>query len=414
MRLLHTSDWHLGQEFYDHPREAEHAAFLQWLLTALCEHQVDALIVAGDIYDSQNPPISAQRQLYRFIAELRQRIPQIDIVLVAGNHDSAGRLEAPGPLLEPLGVRVVGSVRRQSDGTLMTDALTVPLYDAAGTVRAVCAALPFLRLSDLPAAAEACEDPLVEGVRQIYAETIAAITPSLQPGQALIATGHCYMTGCELSELSERRILGGNQHALPVNIIPQGVSYAALGHLHKAQRVGGTEHIRYSGSPLPLSVAERDYRHQVLLVDLDGPHCQVTPLPVPRPVQIVRIPTQGACDPATALAAVRALTLDHNLPRSLWPYLHLVIAADGPLPGLRRDVEEALAGQAIRLATIEKARSPNQPGLTAPEQPELEALHPEDVFDQCWRSKHNAPPAAEYVAAFRNLLEGLDTDGGTA
>lgn len=115
MRLLHTSDWHLGQEFHEHPRDHEHEAFLGWLADALEEHRIDALIVAGDIYDSQNPPIAAQKQLYRFIAGIRGRMPKLDIVLVGGNHDSAGRLEAPGPLLEPLGVRVVGSLARAAE-----------------------------------------------------------------------------------------------------------------------------------------------------------------------------------------------------------------------------------------------------------------------------------------------------------
>lgn len=409
MRILHTSDWHLGQEFHGHPRDHEHQIFLDWLEEALAEHLVDALIVAGDIYDSQNPPISAQKQLYRFVASARRRMPDLDIVLVGGNHDSAGRLEAPGPLLEPLGVRVVGSMARAADGTVDTERLTVPLHDASGAQAAVCAAVPFLRLSDLPPVNDdTVTDPLVWGVRTVYAEVLAAITARMEPGQALIATGHCYMTGCDLSELSERRILGGNQHALPVDIFPDAVTYAALGHLHKAQKVGGQDRVRYSGSPLPLSVAERDYRHQVLLVDVEGPTAAVTPLPVPRPVEILRIPATGAAGPDAALAALRALPTEDDRPRHLWPYLHVAVTAAEPVPGLRRDVEEAIAGKGLRLARIDKVNERPAAALAPDALPDLETVHPEEVFVQCWRGAHDADPPAEYLDAFRDLLEGLE------
>lgn len=410
MRLLHTSDWHLGQEFHGHPRDHEHEAFLGWLADALEEHRVDALIVAGDIYDSQNPPIAAQKQLYHFIAGIRRRMPELDIVLVGGNHDSAGRLEAPGPLLEPLGVRVVGSLTRGADGSLDVERLAVPLRDATGTVKAVCATVPFLRLSDLPPASDdSITDPLVWGVRQVYAEILDAIARRLEPGQSLVATGHCYMTGCDLSDLSERRILGGNQHALPVDIFPDFVTYAALGHLHKAQKVGGRESIRYSGSPLPLSVAERDYRHQVLLVDLDSSAATVTPLPVPRIVDVVRIPVRGAATPEEALATLRALEADAEQPRPLWPYLHVAVTAAGPVPGLRRDVEEAIAGKGLRLARIDKVDERPAPALAPDSLPDLEEVHPEEVFVRCWRATHEGDPPADMLDAFRELLEGLES-----
>lgn len=404
MRILHTSDWHLGQEFHGFAREHEHQAFLDWLGEALAAHDVDALVVAGDIYDSQNPPISAQRQLYAFIARLRAHLPALDIVLTGGNHDSAGRLEAPGPLLETLGVRVVGSLPRDTTGAIDLDRLLVPLGTGA-----LCAAVPFLRLSDLPPAPAEVDDPLVWGVRQVYAEVIAGAAARLAPDQALVVTGHCYMTGSALSEMSERRILGGNQHALPVDIFPEeAVSYVALGHLHKAQSVGGHDGVRYSGSPLPLSVAERDYRHQVLLVDLDGRNATVTPLPVPRPVDILRVPARGAAAPDEVLAALRALEAPAEGDRAFWPYLHVAVAWPGPLPGLRRDAEEAIAGKGLRLARIDKVDERPAPALAPEALPDLEDVHPEEVFVQCWRAAHDSDPPEDYLGAFRTLLEGLE------
>jgi len=408
MRILHTADWHLGQDFHDIPREREHQAFLDWLADQLVEQDADALLVTGDIYDSQNPPIGAQRQLYRFIAEVRRRKPDLDIVLIGGNHDSAGRLEAPGPLLDAFGVRVVGSLPRTAEGGLDLDRLTVPLRDRDGKIAALVAAVPFLRLPDLPPAPDECDDPLIWGVRQIYREALEGVAARLEPGQALIATGHCYMTGSDLSDLSERRILGGNQHALPVDLFPADLAYVALGHLHKAQSVGGRAEIRYSGSPLPLSVVERDYRHQIVQVDLVDGAAKMTPLAVPRLVEIVRVPTRGAALVEDALAALRAQVADPTRPRDLWPYLDIVIAADGPLPSLRRDVDEAIEGKGLRLARLKVETVAAAPDSAAPP-PDLETMAPEEVFVRCWqRSYYDGPPAAT-LDAFRELLENLDS-----
>lgn len=406
MRILHTSDWHLGQEFHGFGREHEHAAFLDWLEDRLEEHAVDALLVAGDIYDSQNPSIAAQKQLFRFISRARRRMPELDVVLVGGNHDSAGRLEAPSPLLEEFGVRVVGSLPRDGDGRMDVDRLAVPLRNRDGEVAAICAAVPFLRLPDLPPAPEGEEDGLAWGVRAVYGEALGRVAERLQNGQALVATGHCYMTGGELSELSERRILGGNQHALPVDIFPDEVAYAALGHLHKAQIVGGRANIRYCGSPLPLSVTERDYRHQVLLVEVDGAKAAAQPLVVPRTVDIVRVPARGAAAPDEVLAALRALVADPLVAREVQPYLDIVVAPTAPAPSLRRDVEEALAGKGLRLARL-KTEAGGVAAQALLALPDLETAHPEEVFVQCWRRSHDGAPSEEYLSAFRELLEGV-------
>ena len=123
MRLLHTSDWHLGQTLHDFDRGDEHQRFLNWLLDALEAEQIDALLIAGDIFDNPNPSADAQKQFYHFLTEAKRRMPHLDIVIIAGNHDSAGRLEAPASLLQVLGVTVVGCARTASrrPGTGSTD-----------------------------------------------------------------------------------------------------------------------------------------------------------------------------------------------------------------------------------------------------------------------------------------------------
>jgi exonuclease SbcD len=199
-------------------------------------------------------------------------------------------------MLERLGVRVVGALSRSTAGCFDLERLLVPLHNRAGEIAGWCAAVPLLRPVDLPFCADDTVDPLVEGVRQVYQQVLAAVRERRTPEQVLIATGHCYMVGTALSELSERKILGGNQHALPVDIFPDDTTYTALGHLHRAQAVGKREHIRYSGSPIPLSLDEEHYRHQVVQVDFERGDCKdITALPIPRRVESLRLPEKGPC-----------------------------------------------------------------------------------------------------------------------
>lgn len=413
MRLLHTSDWHLGHTLYDVSREAEHAAFLDWLLETLQAQAVDALLVAGDIFDTANPSAEAQAAWYQFVARARRKLPRLDIVVIGGNHDSAARLDAPDPLFSALGVRVVGGLPRVK-GELDLERLLVPVHDAKGKVGAWVAAVPYLRPSDLPPVADAAADRLVEGVRAVYGQVLEAARLRRQKGQALVALGHCYMVGGELSELSERKILGGNQHALPVDLFPEDVAYAALGHLHKAQRVGGREGVRYSGSPLPLSLSEAHYRHQVLLVELKGESLeQVKPLSVPRKVEVLRVPSRDAVPLEDVVAQLEALpALEPDAPEWTRPYLEVCVQLPKPEPALRRKVEAALEGRSARLVKLTPwytgtggALADVRPGVS------LRERTPEDVFRARYARDYTEPPDAVLLESFHSLLTQVQEDG---
>jgi exonuclease SbcD len=404
MRLLHTSDWHLGHTLHDVPRDREHALFLDWLLDAIGEQRVDALLVAGDIFDTANPSAAAQAMFYRFLTQVRRRYERLEIVLIGGNHDSADRLDAPAPLLDGFDVQVVGGLPRREDRSLDLDRLVVPLRDGAGEVRAWVAAVPLLRPADLPPMGKA-EDPLVEGVRSIYRDVLDEARRRRAPGQAIVGMGHLYMTGTKLSELSERRILGGNQHALPHDLFPEDVAYAALGHLHLAQQVGRPS-IRYSGSPIPLSLAEIDYPHQVCLVELEGEALgRVTPLPVPRAIDILRIPRRGALGKAELLAALEALPAAGDDDPALRPFLEVRVSLERPDPGLRHDVEEALAGKHARLVRLGVELGGDGQSLAdRGVQQMLDELQPETVFENRWRQSHPGDPPADLMEAFVELV----------
>ncbi len=407
MRILHTSDWHLGHTLHDLPREHEHRSFLAWLLGTIEARQVDALLVAGDVFDTANPSAAAQAIWYRFVAEARRRFPALDIVVIGGNHDSADRLDAPAPLFVGFDVRVVGGLPRGASRALEVERLLVPLRDGRGEVAAWVAAVPFLRPADL-LPREGADDPLIEGVRAVYAEVLEAARARREPEQAIVAMGHCYMVKGEISELSERRILGGNQHALPLDIFPEDVAYAALGHLHRPQRVG-RENVRYSGSPLPLSMAEIDYRHQVCLVELEGEKLgSIEEIPVPRAVELLRVPKTGTLPPEELLAALKKLPkrgeeADHEL-----PFLEVRTRLEAPEPGLRARVEAALAGRAARLVRLGVELSGD--GRSLAEQVVdrmLDELKPGEVFANCYRKRYEGAPPPDLLVAFDELLDAV-------
>ena len=412
LRLIHTADWHLGHTLHGLAREHEHGCFLAWLLDTLDRERADALIVAGDVFDSANPPASAQAMFYRFLRDAKERLPRLAVVIVGGNHDSASRLAAPAPLLDAFDVHVVGGLAR-SDGALDWDRMVVPLRDPSGRLAAVVGAMPFLRNADLPAGEEGgASDPLVAGVTARYAELVAHVRRAAGDGAALVLTGHCYLTGTRLSELSERKVLGGNQHALPVDLFPADIAYVALGHLHLAQPVGGLAHVRYSGSPIPLALDEAGYPHQVLRVDVhDARLVAVEPLRVPRTVEILRVPAAGALEPDAVFEVLARLPLDDALPPERHPFLEVQVRLPTPEPGLRTRIEQAVAGRPVRLLRLGIEHTGTGDALAdATPAAALESLGPTEVFARRFRALHEGDPPAALCDAFTALLDQVEQE----
>ncbi len=421
LRLFHTADWHLGHHLHGVSRQLEHQRFLDWLLDELHGKQVDALIVAGDIFDSANPSSAAQSQLYDFLVKAKSRLPNLNIILIGGNHDSASRLDAPSPILNALGVTVVGGLSREDRGRIDWERLLVPLTNAAGEIKAWCGAMPFLRNADLPSTAkdeesvdterpgEQDSDPLISGMKTLYGELFAQLQQRAGNAESLILTGHCYMVNGAVSELSERKILGGNQHALPVELFPDEVAYVALGHLHLAQRVGANEHIRYSGSPIPLSFDESDYPHQVVQVDIKaGQPVATAALKIPRSVQLLRIPNgKDFAVLPEVIEHLKNLVLD-DLPPEQRPLLELRIRLEKPEPGLRQQIEEVIAKLPLRLLKISTAYSGSEKSLADLNIEErLEELQPLEVFQRCYHNKYDKEAPEAMSALFNELLENL-------
>lgn len=407
MRLLHTADWHLGQTFYEYDRTYEHKAFLDWLIVAMQTHKVDALLMSGDVFDVSNPSAASVSLFYRFLSDATRVMPHLQVVVTAGNHDSPSRLEAPKPLLEAMNITIVGMVERTPDGDIDYDKLIVPLNDRDGSVAAWCMAVPFLRNGDYPALPNATA-PYAEGVTELYQETYRRALARKQPGQAIIAMGHLHTSGAEISEQdkSERLILGGVE-LIPGSAFDAGIAYTALGHIHRPQQIGGRHNVRYSGSPIPMSFSEVNYKHQVVLIDIEnGQNAGQQILHIPVTVPLLRIPAR----PGTLADAITELCMLPlaDGPMELAPYLEVRVLLDGPEPALRYKIEQAIDKRYVRLARID-VRYPN----AAPDEKqqltvdELNRLMPVDVFKKIYESKYNAEAPAVLVQLFNEVSQAV-------
>lgn len=402
MRLLHTSDWHLGHTLRGEvSREYEHAAFLAWLLETCVREASDALVITGDVFDSATPPASAERMWFELLAAARRARPAMDVVVIAGNHDSPARLGAASAVLRELGVHVIGGLPRLGDGRIDVDRILIPVAGGRGLV----AAVPFLRPIDLPGDAGAA-DPLGE----VYGEVIDAARARRRPDQALIATGHLYVAGADSQFLSERRVAIGGQESAPLRLFPDDIDYVALGHIHRAQRVG-RDSIRYAGAPLPLSLDEADYKNQVVAVEFAGGRVRdVRSIAVPRAIDIVRVPRRGAAPLAEVLAELGRLPL--LVPGDpARPYLEIVVALDRPEPRLRASVEAALDGKRPRLVRlgVELTGDGGALGDRIVRQ-RLAEIDPREVFFRLWARDHAEPPGDAVLAGFDRLLAELQGD----
>jgi exonuclease SbcD len=406
MRLLHTSDWHLGQSLHNFERHHEHQRFLDWLLDAIVAEQADALLIAGDIYDNANPSAASQKQLYRFLRLAKERAPHLNLIIIAGNHDSPGRLDAPGPLLEAHGTRVIGAVQRNADGEIDVESLVLPLTGRSGEVEAWCLAVPFLRPGDVPRGPVIeGADPYLAGIALLYQQAFELAQARRQDGQAIIAMGHCHMVDGQMSSDSERRIVIGGTEMLPAGIFDPAIAYAALGHLHLAQHVGKQEHIRYSGSPLPLSFAEVNYAHQILRIDLEGAAVrEIVPVPVPRAVDLLRVPSKPA--PLAQVLEELAALAPPEAPPEQQPYLEVRVLLEQPEPGLRARVEAALDGKHVRLAKIETSTAARNSSIDKEVMTldQLEKLKPDDIFKQLYEQRFGNEAPADQLSAFAELM----------
>lgn len=270
MKIICTSDWHLGNLFHGNDRLPEHRHFLSWLLARIKEQHPDALLIAGDIFDNGNPPAAAQSAYYEFLADATETCPDMNVVIIAGNHDSASRLEAPRALLTRHKVEIRGNIHRSwvanEDGgnwVINYDDLMIPINGGDGS-QAIVLTVPYLR-SDVVQNAN-----YSEGVNTILRELTAKAREKYRDSP-LIMIAHMYAKGADIakSDASEKIVIGG-QEEVNMQGWDEHPDYFACGHIHKRQHIWNTDWAHYSGSVLPMSFAEKDYHHGVDMVTIEN------------------------------------------------------------------------------------------------------------------------------------------------
>jgi DNA repair protein SbcD/Mre11 len=406
VRILHTADWHLGQTLRGYPRDYEHAIVLDRLLEIVQQREIDTLVIAGDVFDSQHPSGEAQTLFYRTIARLHVARPSMNTIVIAGNHDAAGRLEAPHPLLAAFKVRVVGNVRRNGE-RLDYERHLLTLRDLSGEPYLHVIALSYPTAACLPSFSgveiDGEDSSVIRSVRMLYDELSEALSPRLD-GLPFLVTGHLHVRGGVESEGSERRILVGAQHAVPQDVFPAEAAYVALGHLHKAQMIG-RETIRYSGSLIPLSATEQSYRHGVTQITINGTDVCCEHIEIPRPVPFLRLDSQDGGIRLSELADhLRALAYPANLAIHLRPFVQIRLSRQGLGVGFREQVERIASDFAIRIV---EARPEPIPEIFSQGLPEATTIHrglgqiePEEMFHLAFKRTTGIAPTTSHLDVF--------------
>ncbi len=347
MKIIHTADWHLGQTFFNYDRSREHAVFLDWLCNTIKERGTELLLIAGDVFDSPNPSAESQRMYYHFLKRVTGENSNLQIIVTAGNHDSAARIEAPAPLLNIFNIHISGIVHYH-DAEIDYDRMIIPIADGG-----CCLAVPYLRHNDHPEA-----DSYNEGVEMMYAELYRRATA--KGYSPIIAMGHLQASGATVSvgDSSEHAIIGGME-GIEAQFVNEGIAYTALGHLHKAQRVAEKENIRYSGSPLPMSFAERNNKQSVTEVIIEAGKCRIEKILFDTPVKLLSIPEKP--QPIDVVLEELA-TLPDGEQNGNSPFLEVRVLITTVDPTIRQRIEEAIEGKAVRLARVEATSSITRQG----------------------------------------------------
>lgn len=366
MRILHTSDWHLGQNFYSKSRAAEHDAFLSWLLATAEEHLVDAIIVAGDIFDTGSPPSYARELYNRFVVKLQQT--GCHLVVLAGNHDSVATLNESKDILAWLKTTVVASAGSAP--------FYLPLRD--GSPGAVFCPVPFLRPRDIMTSQAGLSGQekqlhLLQAITDYYQQQYQAACElrgdSVLP---IIASGHLTTVGASKSD-AVRDIYIGTLDAFPAQNFPPA-DYIALGHIHRPQKPGGQEHIRYCGSPIALSFDETGNSKYVNLVTFSaGKLADVTALEVPVTQQLAVIKGD--------LESIRQqLEQWRGGPTDAPVWLDIEIATEDYLSDMQRKIQALTADLPVEVLLVRRSREQRERILAGERRETLSELKVEEVF----------------------------------
>ncbi|MBW5812653.1 exonuclease subunit SbcD [Yersinia kristensenii] len=373
MRIIHTSDWHLGQHFFTKSRAAEHQAFLHWLIEQIKENQVDALIIAGDIFDTGSPPSYARELYNRFVVELQPTNCQL--IVLGGNHDSVSTLNESRGLLSYLNTTVIACA-----GNDLAQQVII-LKNRQEQPAALLCAIPFLRPRDLVTSQAgesggqkqlALQEAIAAHYQALYQRAVE-LRAELELPLPIIATGHLTTVGVTTSD-SVRDIYIGTLDAFPAQAFPPA-DYIALGHIHRAQQVAKTEHIRYSGSPIALSFDELSKEKSVYLVEFaQQALVSVTPLFIPQfqPMQLIK----------GDLAQIEQQLAEFADHQGLPVWLDIEVATQGYLTDIQRRIQALAAELPVEVVLLRRSKEQRNNSIERQEKETLNELSVTDVFER--------------------------------
>ncbi|WP_027361565.1 exonuclease SbcCD subunit D C-terminal domain-containing protein [Halodesulfovibrio aestuarii] len=379
MKILHTSDWHLGRSLSGKSRYNEFSLFLEWLATTIEEHKIDTLLVAGDIFDTTTPSNKAQALYYRFLCRISKSCCS-NVVIIAGNHDSPSFLTASKELLHELNVFVVGSATENLEEELI-------ILSKEDAPRAIICAVPYLRDKDIRTAklGETIDDKnanLVNGLKEHYdkicllAESRRQQLETTETGHIpIIAMGHLFTTGGKtIDGDGVRDLYVGSLAHIGKDSFPSSINYLALGHLHTPQPVGSAEHIRYSGSPIPMGFGEANQEKKVVLIEFENAKPIIKELAVPCFQRLISI-TGSFEDIQTKIHQLK------NENSSAW--LEVEYTGKDVLSNLHEMLIEILSESFMEIIQLKNRQIMNRIINAVTQNETLDDLNPEDVFVRC-------------------------------
>ena len=372
MKILHTSDWHIGRSLYGRKRYDESASFLDWLAKLLESQSIDALIVSGDIFDTTTPSNRAQQIYYKFLCRVAASSCR-HVVIIAGNHDSPSFLNAPKELLLALNVHVVGSITQNLEDEVIV------LSDSSDVPQAIVCAVPYLRDRDIRVVkpGESMEEKsgsLVKGVHRHYSDIGKIVDEKLKKYGSIpvIGMGHLFTAGGKTVDGDGvRELYVGSLAHIGKDAFPANIDYMALGHLHVPQKVGQCENIRYSGSPVPIGFSEAQQEKSVVIVDFETQPLKIELHAVPCFQSLERV--TGTMDDITK--KIDELKLEESNAWLEIEYRGKNIAAD-----LRGMLDQSVAGSDMEILRIKNQRIVKDLMLKAKEEQTLDDLNEIEVF----------------------------------
>ena len=404
MKVLHTSDWHIGRTLYGRKRYEEFEAFLNWLAGTIQQNEIDTLLVAGDVFDTSSPSNRAQELYYRFLCRVSTSTCR-HVVVVAGNHDSPSFLNAPRELLKALNVYVVGDASSNPEDEVFV------LHNEQGVPELIVCAVPYLRDRNIRVAeaGESIEDKerkLIDGIRTHYAAVAALAEHKREEIGAdipIVATGHLFTAGGQTVDGDGvRELYVGSMAHVTAGVFPACFNYLALGHLHVPQKVNGSETMRYSGSPLPMGFSEAKQKKSVCQVEFHGKSASVELIDVPEFQKLERI--KGDVD------EISNRILELSAENSQW-WLEVIYDGAGVVGDLRERLEEAVSGTQIEILRTKNNRIIDRVLGQTHEEETLDDLNVNDVFERCL-AVHDVPEdqRPELLRTYSETLSSLYED----